>query len=65
VQREKYRLIFQGGRNKEPFDRARLKSGPKQRKKNCIEEKRKQGSSKTLRYKKVEVEKTGSLLVLT
>jgi hypothetical protein len=31
------------------------KSGPKQRKKNCTEEKRKQGSSKTLRYEKVDV----------
>ena len=35
VQRGKCRLIFQGGRNKELFDRARLKSRPKQRKKNC------------------------------
>jgi hypothetical protein len=33
----------------------RKQSGPKQRKKNCTEEKRNQGSSKTLRYEKVEV----------
>ena len=81
VQRGKYRLIFQGGRDKEPFGRARLKSGPKQKKKNCTEEKRKQGSSKTLRYEKVDVtgqawakmraeaeeksQRTSSLLVLT
>jgi hypothetical protein len=32
----------------------RKQSGPKQRKKNCTE-KRKQGSSKTLRYEKVDV----------
>ena len=35
----------------------RKQSGPKQRKKICTEEKRKQGSSKTLRYEKVDVTK--------
>jgi hypothetical protein len=45
VRRGKCRLIFQGG---ELLDRARLKSRLKQRKEICTEEKRKQGSSKTL-----------------
>jgi hypothetical protein len=45
VRRGKCRLIFQGG---EPLDRAGLKSRPKQRKEICTEEKKKQGSSKTL-----------------
>jgi hypothetical protein len=54
VRREKCRLIFQGGRNKEPFDRARLNQG-RSRERKIAEEKRKQGSSKTLRYEKVDV----------
>jgi hypothetical protein len=33
VQREKCRLIFQGGRNKEPFNRARLNQGQSREKK--------------------------------
>jgi hypothetical protein len=45
VQRGKCRLIFQGG---ELLNRARLKSRPKQKKEICTEEKKKQGSSKTL-----------------